>query len=118
MVSKNHCLQTLRKKNNFLTVSLDDPIMQNGLEAHQEDEEFELIIAEDIGDQLHDCINQLAAQQQQCIRMFYFEKHSYAAICESTSQSMDQVRSNIQNGRRNLKKCIQTKRSLGSGKDI
>lgn len=118
MVSKNHCLQKLRKKNSFLTVSLDDPIMQNGLAAHQEDEEFELIIAEDIGDQLHDCINQLAEQQQQCIRMFYFEKQSYAAICESTSQSMDQVRSNIQNGRRNLKKCIQTKSSLGSGKNI
>ncbi len=118
MVSKNHCLQQLRKKNNYLTVSLDDPFMQNGQEAHQEDEEFELYIAEDIGDQLHDCINQLAANQQECIRLFYFEKKSYAEICVHTSQTMDQVRSNIQNGRRNLKKCIQTKRSLGSGKDI
>ncbi len=118
MVSKNHCLQKLRKKNNFLTVSLDDPFMQNGQEAHQEDEEFELFAAENIDDQLHDCIHQLAEKQQKCIRMFYFEKRSYADICDSTSQSMDQVRSNIQNGRRNLKKCIQTKRSLGSGKDI
>jgi RNA polymerase sigma factor (sigma-70 family) len=118
MVSKNHCLQKLRKKNNFLTVSLDDPFVQNGKEAHQEDEDFELFITEDIGDQLHDCINQLTEKQQQCIRMFYFEKRSYAEICEHTSQSMDQVRSNIQNGRRNLKKCIQIKRSLGSGKDI
>lgn len=118
MVSKNHCLQLLRKKNNFLTISMDDPVMQNGLDVHQEDEEFELIIAEDIGDQLHDCIAHLADNQKECIRMFYFEKLSYADICERTSQSMDQVRSNIQNGRRNLKKCIQTKQSLGSRKDI
>ena len=118
MVSKNHCLQQLRKQKKFLTISLDAPIMQNGQIMHQEDEEFELFIAEDVGDQLHDCINQLAENQAECIKLFYFEKQSYAEICNRTSQSMDQVRSNIQNGRRNLKKCIQTKRSLGSGKDI
>src|SRR5678816_97095 len=37
MVSKNHCLQHLRRKNNLLTVSLDDPVMQNHAESHQED---------------------------------------------------------------------------------
>lgn len=118
MVSKNHCLQQLRKQKNFLTISLDDPIMQNGQVVHQEDEAFELFISEDVDDQLHDCISQLADSQQECIKLFYFEKQSYAEICDRTSQSMDQVRSHIQNGRRNLKKCIQTKRSLGSGKDI
>lgn len=118
MVSKNHCLQHLRKKSNLLTVSLDDPVMQNGQEAHQEDEEFDLIVSEDIADQLHHCIDLLPEKQQVCIRMFYFEKKSYAEICEITQQPMDTVRSNIQNGRRNLKKCIQTKQRLGSGTDI
>lgn len=118
MVSKNHCLQHLRKKNNLLTVSLDDPVMQNGQEAHQEDEAFDLMVSEDIADQLHHCISQLPEKQQVCIRMFYFEKRSYAEICEITLQPMDTVRSNIQNGRRNLKKCIQTKQRLGSGTDI
>ena len=118
MVSKNHCLQQLRRKNNLLTLSLDDPGMQNGRVAHQEDEAFELFTTEDIDDQLHDCIHLLAEQQQICIRMFYFEKRSYAEIAADTSQTLDQVRSHIQNGRRNLKNCIQTKRSLGSGTDI
>ena len=118
MVSKNHCLGILRKKSNLLTVSLDDPVMQNGQEAHQEDEEFDLNVPEDIADQLHQCIEQLPDKQQVCIRMFYFEKRSYADICEVTLLSMDHVRSHIQNGRRNLKKCIQTKQRLGSGTDI
>lgn len=118
MVSKNHCLQLLRKKNNLLTVSLDDPYMQNGHEVHQEDDEFDFDVPEDITDQLHHCIGQLPDRQQVCIRMFYFEKRSYAEICEMTQQTMDHVRSNIQNGRRNLKKCIQTKQRLGSGTDI
>jgi RNA polymerase sigma factor (sigma-70 family) len=118
MVSKNHCLGILRKKSNLLTVSLDDPVMQNGQEAHQEDEEFDLNVPEDIADQLHQCIEQLPDKQQVCIRMFYFEKRSYADICEVTLLSMDHVRSHIQNGRRNLKKCIQIKQRLGSGTDI
>lgn len=118
MVSKNHCLQVLRKKSNLLTVSLDDPVMQNGREAHQEDDEFDFDVPADVVDQLHDCIVQLPEKQQTCIKLFYFEKRSYADICEITLQPMDQVRSNIQNGRRNLKKCIQTRQRLGSGTDI
>lgn len=118
MVSKNHCLQQLRRKSNLLTVSLDDPVMQNGQETHQEDDAFELFTAEDITDQLHDCISQLPEKQHACIRMFYFEKQSYAEIAETLQQPLDTVRSNIQNGRRNLKKCIESKQHLGTGTDI
>ena len=118
MVSKNHCLQVLRKKSNSLTISLDEHIMQNGQEWHQEDDAFDFDMAEDLEGHLHGCIDQLPEKQRICIRMFYFEKKSYADICELTSLPMDHVRSNIQNGRRNLKKCMQIKKRLGSGKDI
>ncbi|MDQ3017906.1 MAG: sigma-70 family RNA polymerase sigma factor [Bacteroidota bacterium] len=118
MVSKNHCLQVLRKKSNSLTVSLDDPVMQNGRDWHQEDEEFELVIHQDSTDQLHGCIEQLPDKQQMCIRLFYFEKKSYAEIVVLVSQPMDTVRSNIQNGKRNLKKCKESKQKHGLQRDI
>lgn len=118
MVSKNHCLQILRKKSNPLTISLDDHLMQNGQEWHQEDDAFDFDIGEEMEDQLYGCIEELPDKQKVCIKMFYFEKKSYADICELTLLPMDTVRSNIQNGRRNLKKCMQTKKRLGSGKDI
>lgn len=118
MVSKNHCLQVLRKKNTMLTVSLDDPHMQNGREWHQEDDGFNLDVGPDTADQLNECIESLPEKQKACIRLFYFEKKSYAEICDLTQLTMDNVRSNIQNGRRNLKKCIQTKQHFESGKDI
>ncbi len=118
MVSKNHCLQQLRKKSKQTILSLDDMFMQNGQEMHQEDETFELILPDDPDDQLHDCIDQLAEHQQTCIRLFYFDKLSYADIAERTAMSLDQVRSHIQNGRRNLKKCIQAKRSFDPGANI
>ncbi len=118
MVSKNHCLQALRKKSNSLTVSLDDHIMQNGQEWHQEDDTFEFATTEDQEERLNGCIEELPDKQKMCIRMFYFEKKSYADICALTLLPMDHVRSNIQNGRRNLKKCMLSKQRLGSGKNI
>ena len=118
MVSKNHCLQNLRKKNTLLTVSLDDPGMQNGHDPHQEDSLPELVELPDVDDQLHDCIHRLPDQQATCIRMFYFDKRSYADISEHTSMTLDQVRSHIQNGRRNLKKCLEHKKGHGSGSHI
>ncbi len=118
MVSKNHCLQVLRKKSNSLTVSLDDPVMQNGQQWHQEDEEFELVLQEDSADQLHGCIGLLPDKQQTCIRLFYFEKKSYAEIVEIVDQPMDTVRSNIQNGRRNLKKCMESKQKHDLRRDV
>lgn len=118
MVSKNHCLQDLRKKNNVLTVSLDDPHMQNGADAHQEDEFYDLDDNPDIADLLHDCITRLPDHQAMCVRRFYFEKLSYADISTHSGMTLDQVRSHIQNGRRNLKKCLENKQKLGSGKNI
>ena len=118
MVSKNHCLQILRKKSSSLTVSLDDPVMQNGKQWHHEDDDFELIVAVDEEARLHSCINTLPEWQQSCIRMFYFEKKSYADIAENTSLPLDTVRSHIQNGRRNLKKCMEIKQQHGTGRNI
>lgn len=118
MVSKNHCLQQLRKKSNLLTVSLDDPDMQKGRELHQEDDGFDLDLTADVADQLHDCLDGLPERQQVCIRLLYFEKKSYAEISQLTSQPLDLVRSQIQNGRRNLKKCIENSQRRGAGTDL
>lgn len=118
MVSKNHCLQDLRRKNTVLTVSLDDPNMQNGAETHQEDEFYDFDDNPDIADLLHDCIGKLPDHQGMCVRKFYFEKLSYADISTHSGMTLDQVRSHIQNGRRNLKKCLESKQKLGSGKNI
>lgn len=117
MVSKNHCLQLLRKKNAVLTVSLDDPLMQNGQAAHQDDDFTDLDQSPDTLDLLHACISALPDHQAICIRQFYFEKKSYAEISTIYDLSLDQVRSNIQNGRRNLKKCLESKH-IGAGKNI
>ncbi|MEO0876180.1 MAG: sigma factor-like helix-turn-helix DNA-binding protein, partial [Bacteroidota bacterium] len=53
------------------------------------------------------CLGQLNEQQKACVHLFYYEGHSYKEIAEQRQETVGKVRSNIQNGRRNLKLCIE-----------
>ena len=53
-----------------------------------------------------DAITKLHPEQQQCVSLFYLEKKSYAEIAQITGFTMLQVKSFIQNGKRNLRLMI------------
>jgi len=54
-------------------------------------------------------LKELNAEQQQCVTLFYLQKKSYQEVSEETGYSMLQVKSFIQNGKRNLKILIEKK---------
>jgi RNA polymerase sigma-70 factor (ECF subfamily) len=56
---------------------------------------------------LQECIKKLKGEQQQCIILFYYENKSYKEITEKTKIDEKKVKSYIQNGKRNLKICIE-----------
>jgi RNA polymerase sigma-70 factor (ECF subfamily) len=58
---------------------------------------------------LMECIERLKDEQQQCIRLFYFEERSYKEIAAALKLEEKKVKSFIQNGKRNLKICIEGK---------
>jgi len=53
--------------------------------------------------------DELSPEQRQCVTLFYLEKKSYQQISEETGFTMMQVKSYIQNGKRNLKLMIEKK---------
>jgi len=53
------------------------------------------------------CLKTLPAEQKQCVELFYLQGKSYNEIVETTGFDWKQVRSFIQNGRRNLKICME-----------
>ncbi len=103
VLTKNHCFEILRKRKRQLTVSYEDPFVQS--------EPFEHPFSEDLSLErekaLKQCIKTLNEQQKECIRLFYFEGKSYVEIAEMKAVALGKIRSNIQNGRRNLKLCIE-----------
>jgi RNA polymerase sigma-70 factor (ECF subfamily) len=103
-VAKNHCLQTLRKKTNGIFVDFNSKIMES-------DEVFNLLNDEDTEEErkaiLRRCIGKLPETQRNAILRFFMEEMSYQDIVDSDGYTVNQVKSYIQNGKRNLKICIE-----------
>lgn len=104
MVSKNHCLMELRKLKP--TEKINGAFMENELMMHPIEEEGP--IDENL-ENLEDCLRQLRADQQTCIRLFYLKQMSYDEVSARTKFAMKKVKSYIQNGKRNLKICLDRK---------
>lgn len=110
VVTKNHCLMELRKTSVRVVISIADEnamagFMENEAELHPVDREPE----ERNEEALNDCIERLKQEQKACIRMFYFENKSYREICDEMNLEEKKVKSFIQNGKRNLKICLESK---------
>jgi len=58
---------------------------------------------------LESALASLNNQQQTCIRLFYYQRKSYREIAEEKGFSLKQVKSFIQNGRRNIKVYMERK---------
>ena len=63
--------------------------------------------SEKLEEQLKKCIEQLKKEQKTCIQMFYYENRCYEEISEKLDLEKKKVKSYIQNGRRNLKICLE-----------
>ena len=102
-LAKNHCLMQLRTPRNLKTVEFKMEIMQSEEEVHLNG----VLDKEENFRKLEFCLGTLTGEQQEAIRLFYLEGKCYNEIVELTGQEWNQVRSSIQNGRRNLKICME-----------
>jgi RNA polymerase sigma factor (sigma-70 family) len=103
-LSKNHCLMALRKQKQGPQM-VDAEFVHLGENMHLED----VMQKEDKLNRLQDCIGQLGNSQQQAVKLFYLDGKCYKEIAGVTGIDINQVKSNIQNGRRNLKICMDKK---------
>ena len=58
---------------------------------------------------LAECIEKLNNEQKKCIRQFYFENRCYNEIASNMGIDVKKVKSYLQNGKRNLKICLEEK---------
>ena len=101
-LSKNHCLMILRSEKKFTKTQMDVSLMQNEEPVHLNGE----LEKEENFKQLHYCLGQLVAEQKSVLELFYLEEKCYNEIVSLTGIEWNKVRSFIQNGRRNLKLCM------------
>ena len=75
--------------------------MENALYVHPIDE------IDKKEDKLEDCLKQLKDLQKKCIDLFYLKEKSYLQISSELHVTLNAVKSHIQNGKRNLKICLE-----------
>ena len=101
VLARNHCLMQLRKTGRTTVVNIDE-VMENSLVLHPEKDEG----YEDNIKALERCMQQLSDAQRQSISLFYYDEKCYKEIAGQTGYSLNEVKSYIQNGKRNLKNCL------------
>lgn len=107
VVTKNACLMELRKNKGIrVTIVAEEKEleknMENGFVLHPEqDNNHDLKL-----DQLEKAIALLDNEQRQCIELFYLKEKSYNEVANITGFSVNQVKSSVQNGKRNLKNML------------
>ena len=102
-VAKNHCLMTLRTPKNMKTVEFKTGLVQSEEDVHLNG----VLEKEGNFKKMEYCLGTLTKDQGETIKLFYLEGKCYNEIVESTGLEWNQVRSLIQNGRRNLKICME-----------
>ena len=102
-VAQNHCLQILRQKS--------AEIPTEWLSQPADTAEFLDLLSENGDDMqlqaLHHCMERLPEEQRYCVQQFFIADKSYAEIAEQKGYERKGVKSYIQNGKRNLKLCIE-----------
>lgn len=106
MVAKNHCLMKIRDRHGKIAEEINDHITA----APEEETDRQALVQNDHTLELMEAsLKELNPEQQQCVTLFYLQKKSYQEISERTGYNMPQVKSYIQNGKRNLKILIEKK---------
>jgi RNA polymerase sigma factor (sigma-70 family) len=109
-VAKNHCLMRLRSQKKEKTVPFDGALMQSGENEHlnnvlEKEEQFRFMEV---------CLEQLVPEQRKSIELFYLEGKCYNEIAAATGLEWNKIRSFIQNGRRNLKICMDKQKAASA----
>ena len=110
-VSRNHCLMQLRKtskeKNRHPEIS-SVIFMESTTVMHPIEEESDA----DMQERLKICMEKLKEEQRRCVEMFYYQQQCYKEIATGLNIAEEKVKSYIQNGKRNLKICLESKAEL------
>lgn len=103
VTTKNHCLMHLRAGKKMILKELNESVVENEfILHHSEDNGLEQNL-----EKLTKCIEQLKNDQKLCVQLFYLKEVCYKEIVKTTGIELKKVKSHIQNGKRNLKICLE-----------
>ena len=109
VLARNYCLMQLRSPRNIKTTEFNPVFMYSEQNTHLNGEALE---KEENFKKLEQCMETLPDEQKQSVMLFYLENKCYNEIAAITGFHWNKVRSYIQNGKRNMKICIEEKNGI------
>ncbi|MGW8315049.1 MAG: RNA polymerase sigma factor [Bacteroidales bacterium] len=108
VLTRNHCLMILRSKKQeekkLEGLKIEYDFMESGEDLHPIDRDDP-----SMEEALRECLEQLKHEQKKCIELFYYQQRSYQEISKALQIDENKVKSYLQNGKRNLKICLERK---------
>lgn len=111
MIAKNLCLMKIRDRQGRIPVELKDNL-NTGIEIP---DKSELLEKDKTLSSIEEGLFELNEEQKLCVTLFYLQKKSYQQITDITGFNHLQVKSYIQNGKRNLKLIVEKKMKEANG---
>jgi len=111
MMAKNLCLMKIRDRQGRIPLELTDQVLaleEVNTKSDLLEKDKTLLLVEE-------SLKELNTEQQRCLKLFYFDKRSYQQITDVTGYNLLQVKSYIQNGKRNLKQIVEKKKIKVNG---
>jgi RNA polymerase sigma factor (sigma-70 family) len=102
-LARNYCLMELRASGKYEFVNIDDAGVEKPSDQHQDSEDLTEVQLKQMGR----CMEKLPEEQKRCVELFYLEQKCYKEVSDLTGFDANKVKSYIQNGKRNLKICME-----------
>ncbi|MBC8084431.1 MAG: sigma-70 family RNA polymerase sigma factor [Hymenobacter sp.] len=115
--ARNHCLMALRARQRpgpdrggALVLRFPDAAgMESVVAGHlADDDPAEALFTEARLQALEHALATLPDGQRRCLELFFLEKQCYHAICQATGYDLKAVKSHLQNGKRNLRRYLES----------
>lgn len=104
VVSRNFCLMEIRKRKR--TTDISDDMENSELFIMESPDDLNPIEGQLDDIKLKKCLEELSSEQKRCIELFYYKEMCYKEISKITNYDIKKVKSYMQNGKRNLKNCM------------
>ena len=106
-VVRNHCISLIRKnktssknKKSYYEFEMEET-------SYEAEEKIQSVSDDALLQEMKNCLPRLKDKQRLCVERFYLQNKSYQDIADETGYSLNEIKSHIQNGKRNLKLMIE-----------
>lgn len=112
-IARNYCLMKLRdQQGGRIPAALTENVLASNPYPYDYDTDpgkNPHLEKDRLLDFMTQALEELGKEQKLCVTLFYLEKRSYQEIVDKTGFTLMQVKSHIQNGKRNLKLLMEKK---------